>query len=120
MADQLKDLKARQEFNQIIRTMTGLDPEKTKGVKARRGPGKEKCLALIYQGDRAVARIREVLGATDPTKAGWATIRRIYGHSISQNVAHASDSPANVKREMRIIRMEENSLKKIITEFYRK
>ncbi len=120
MADQLKDLKARREFHQIIRGMTGLDPERTKGVRGRRGPGKEKCLALIYQGDRAVTRIREVLGATDPTKAGWATIRRIYGHSISQNVAHASDSPANVKREMKIIRMEENTLKKIIAEFYRK
>ncbi len=120
MADQLKELKARQEFHQIIRGMTGLDPERTKGARARRGPGKEKCLALIYQGDRAVTRIREVLGATDPTKAGWATIRRIYGHSISQNVAHASDSPANVKREMKIIRIEENTLKKIIKEFYRK
>lgn len=119
MADLLKDLRARQEFNSIIKTMTGLDPEAVTRVRERRGPGKEKCLALIYQGDRAVSRIREVLGATDPTKAGWATVRRIYGHSISQNVAHASDSPANVKREMKIIRMEENRLRQIITEFYR-
>lgn len=120
MADLIKDLKARQEFNGIIRTMTGLDPEQAEGVRDRRAPGKEKCLALVYQGDRAVSRIREVLGATDPNKAGCATIRRIYGHSISQNVAHASDSPANVEREMKIIRMEENFLKKVITEFYRK
>ncbi len=120
MADQLKHLKARQEFNSIIRTMSGIDPEQVKGVRARRAPGKDKCLALIYQGDRAVTRIREVLGATDPTEAGWATIRRIYGHSINQNVAHASDSPANVERELRIIKIGENSLKKIIKEFYRK
>lgn len=119
IADLLKDLRARQEFNAIIRTMTGLDAEAVTRAGDRRAPGKEKCLALIYQGDRAVSRIREVLGATDPTKAGWATVRRIYGHSINQNVAHASDSPANVKREMKIIRMEENRLKKIITEFYR-
>ncbi len=120
MADQIKGLKARKEFNKIIQTMTGYDPDQVKGVRDRRAPGQEKCLALIYQGDRAVSRIREVLGATDPTKARWATVRRIYGQSISQNVAHASDSPANVKREMGIIRMEENSLKKIITEFYGK
>ncbi len=120
MADLIKDHKARQEFNTIIKTMTGVDPEQVKGARARGAPGKEKCLALIYQGDRAVSRIREVLGATDPNKAGWATVRRIYGHSISQNVAHASDSAANFRRESKIIRMEENRLKKIINDFYRK
>ncbi|MFH1037105.1 MAG: nucleoside-diphosphate kinase [PVC group bacterium] len=120
MADMLKDFKARHEFNTIIQGMTGINPDEITGLRAKRAPGTEKCLALIYQGDRAISRIRSVLGATDPTKAGWATIRRIYGHSISQNVAHASDSPRNVGREMRIIGMEKNDLKKIITEFYRK
>ena len=120
LADQLKDLKGRQEFNNIIRTMTGIDPDEVKGIQALRAPGKEKCLALIYQGDRAVSRIRGVLGATDPDKAEWATIRRIYAHSINNNVAHASDSSRNVTREMRILKMQDNDLKTIINRFYKK
>ena len=120
LADQLKDLKGSQEFNNIIRTMTGIDPDETRGLRALRAPGKEKCLALIYQGDHAVSRIRSVLGATDPEKADWATIRRIYAHSISNNVAHASDSGRNVTREMKILMMEDNDLKTIINRFYKK
>ncbi|MEA1927218.1 MAG: nucleoside-diphosphate kinase [Candidatus Auribacterota bacterium] len=120
LADQLKGLKGRQEFNGIIETMTGIDPEEVKGVKVLRAPGTEKCLALVYQGDRAISRIRSVLGATDPDKAEWATIRRIYAHSIGRNVAHASDSRQNVTREMEILKMEDNNLKRIINRFYRK
>lgn len=119
MADLLKDIKGRHEFNNIIRTMTGIEPDQIKGVKEKRAPGKEKCLALIYQGDRAVSRIRSVLGATDPDKAEWATIRRIYAHSISKNVAHASDSDQNVMREMKILKMGENDFKNIINRFYK-
>jgi len=120
LADKLKYLSAGFEFNQIVKTMSGLDPARVTGKAARRKPGREKCLALIYQGDRAVSRIRSVLGATDPTKAKWATIRRIYGHSINQNVAHASDSRRSYLRETRIIEMDKNDFKKIITNFYRK
>jgi len=100
--------------------MTGIDPDMAKGIRAKSKPGPEKCLALIYQGDRAISRIRSVLGATDPNKAASATIRRMYAHSISNNVAHASDSRSNVAREIRIIRMEENNFKQIINGFYRK
>ncbi|MDP8214536.1 MAG: nucleoside-diphosphate kinase [Candidatus Euphemobacter frigidus] len=120
IGDELKALKANREFNTIIQTMTGIDPDMAKGIRAKSKPGPEKCLALIYQGDRAISRIRSVLGATDPNKAASATIRRMYAHSISNNVAHASDSRSNVAREIRIIRMEENNFKQIINGFYRK
>ncbi len=119
LADQLKRDYAGREFNKIITNMTGLDPVRTKSARARKAPGPEKCLALVYQGMDAVSRIRGVLGATDPTKAKMATIRRVYGHSIMDNVAHASDSRRNAHREMRIIRMEDNDFKKIIHDFYR-
>ena len=120
LADKLKYPAARGEFNQILKTMTGLDPDQVTRKCDRRKPGREKCLALIYQGDRAISRIRSVLGATDPTKAKWATIRRIYGHSINENVAHASDSRRNYLRETRIIEMRENDFKNVIKNFYRK
>lgn len=119
LADKLKYLAARAEFDQILKTMTGLDPGQVTQERDRRKPGREKCLALIYQGDRAISRIRSVLGATDPTKAKWATIRRIYGHSINDNVAHASDSRRNYLRETRIIEMGKNDFKNVIRNFYR-
>ncbi len=100
--------------------ISGINPDEIRGIRALRSPGQEKCLALIYQGNRAISRIRGVLGATDPTKADWATIRRIYAHSISNNVAHASDSTRNVAREMGILKMEDNDLKTIINRFYKK
>ncbi len=119
IGDNLKRPYAQAEFNQIITTMTGLEPGKVTEQKLRNRPGPEKCLALIYQGPNAVAKIRSVLGATDPTKADWATIRRIYGHSIMDNVAHASDSPENAGREIKILKMHDNQFKTVVNEFYR-
>jgi len=120
LADRLKSLKARDEFNKIIISMSGLDPRKATSNQERKKPGPEKCLALIYQGPKAISKIRNVLGATDPRKAQWATIRRIYGHTIDTNVAHASDSKKSAAREMEIIKMNKNDFKKIIYDFYKR
>ena len=119
LADRLKRFKGENEFRKIVRTMSGLDPAVVTTAQGRKVPGPEKCLALIYQGEKAISRIRSVLGATDPLKAEWATIRRIYGHTIMENVAHASDSRQNAQREMKIIRMGENDFKQAIGDFYR-
>ena len=119
LADRLKGLKAGDEFNKIIRSMAGVDPRTVTSARKREKPGPEKCLALIYQGPEAISKIRNVLGATDPTKAEWATIRRIYGHGIDTNVAHASDSKQSAAREMEIIRMNKNDFKNIIYDFYK-
>jgi nucleoside diphosphate kinase len=118
LADRLKGFKGEDEFRKIVRTMSGLDPEVVTTPRGRQVPGPEKCLALVYQGEKAVSRIRSVLGATDPIKAEWATIRRIYGHTIMENVAHASDSRQNSLRELKIIRMGENDFKQVINDFY--
>ena len=119
IGDKLKSVYAESEFNKIIITMTGLDPRKVTELRERNRPGPEKCLALVYQGPGAVAKIRSVLGATDPTKAGWATIRRIYGYSIMENIAHASDSPRNTAREIKVLNIADNQFKSVINEFYR-
>ncbi|MBO7224093.1 MAG: nucleoside-diphosphate kinase, partial [Kiritimatiellae bacterium] len=60
-------------------------------------------LGLIYEGENAVAKIRDILGATDPNKARPGSVRREFGTNIMVNAAHASDSPENAKREMKII-----------------
>ena len=68
----------------------------------------------------AVAKIRDVLGPTDPSKAPPGSIRREFGSTIMVNAAHASDSPENAKREMGIINVGENNFRQIIEETYGK
>jgi nucleoside diphosphate kinase len=72
--------------------------------------GHEECLALVYEGVDAVAKIREILGTTDPSKARPGSVRREFGSNIMVNAAHASDSPENALREMEIIRVDEENL----------
>lgn len=50
------------------------------------------CLPMILEGENAVARVRELMGATDPARAAEGTIRRDFATSIEQNVIHGSDS----------------------------
>lgn len=59
-------------------------------------------VAMILEGEGAVKRLRQVIGATDPTRAEPGTIRREFGLSVLKNVIHAADSPENAEREMRI------------------
>lgn len=56
-------------------------------------------VVMLVDGNQAVVRMRELIGATDPTKATPGTIRHEFGTSITQNVIHASDSPESVKYE---------------------
>src|SRR2546423_10495474 len=76
--------------------------------------GTEKCIAIVYQGENAVQKIREVLGPTDPSKAPPGSIRREFGQTIMVNAAHASDSPENAQREMKIVQICEYNLKQLI------
>jgi len=59
-------------------------------------------VAMILEGEGAVRKLRQVIGATDPAKAEPGTIRREFGLEILKNVIHAADSPENAEREMRI------------------
>jgi nucleoside diphosphate kinase len=110
-------LFADQQFSQIVEFMTGRKPEDCSGpAKAQRGL--EKILAVVYEGQDAVAKIRGVLGPTDPRKAPPGTIRRELGQDIMVNAAHASDSAENAQREMKIIDVRGNTLKPLVEEFY--
>ena len=55
---------------------------------------------LILEGNNAVLKNRELMGATDPKKAKEGTIRKIYGISIDKNSVHGSDSVENAKLEI--------------------
>ena len=50
------------------------------------------CVALALAGEEVIARNRDLMGATDPAKAGGGTIRQKYGTNIERNVVHGSDS----------------------------
>jgi nucleoside diphosphate kinase len=113
----LGPVAGEQQFNSIVRFMTGRAPAETQG-EGRHEPGTEKCIILVYEGIDAVKKIREVLGPTDPAKAPPGSIRREFGSTIMVNAAHASDSPDNARREMAIVKIRENNFKSLIGSFY--
>jgi len=108
-----------EQFGKIIRFMTGLDQTWVVSDAQRSQPGQVKCLALIYQGENAVSKIRSVLGATDPSKAAPSTVRREFGKDVMVNTAHASDSTENAVRETGILKIEDNDLRKTVEGFYK-
>ena len=106
------------QFDNIVRFMSGRSPGECASEKELQEPGTEKCIALVYEGVNAVSKIREVLGPTDPSKAPPGSIRREFGSTIMVNAAHASDSAENAVREMKIVQVGDNNFRKVIEEFY--
>jgi nucleoside-diphosphate kinase len=70
-------------FNDLVKYMTS-------------GP----VIAQVLEGDNAVAKHRELMGATDPKKAAPGTIRADFASSIEENVVHGSDSAENAAIEI--------------------
>jgi nucleoside-diphosphate kinase len=58
------------------------------------------CLPIVLEGDNAIARLRELMGATDPAKAAAGTIRKDFASSIEANAVHGSDSPESAAFEI--------------------
>jgi nucleoside-diphosphate kinase len=57
----------------------------------------------VLEGDNAVARYREIMGATNPANAAPGTIRKDFAESIEANSVHGSDSPENAKKEIKMV-----------------
>jgi nucleoside-diphosphate kinase len=70
-------------FNDLVKFMTS-------------GP----CIVQVLEGENAIARNRELMGATDSKKAAAGTIRNLYGTDIERNAAHGSDAPETAKYEI--------------------
>ncbi len=60
-------------------------------------------VAVQLEREEAVARLRELIGATDPAAAATGTLRRLYGSSLQRNAVHGSDSPENARQEIGIV-----------------
>lgn len=57
-------------------------------------------MPIVLQGENAIARLREIMGATDPAKAAAGTIRKLYAASIERNAVHGSDAPETAAFEI--------------------
>ena len=75
--------KARPFFGELVEFMT-------------RGPVVVMCL----EGENAIQKYREVMGATDPAKAAANTIRKKFGRDIGENACHGSDAPETAAFEV--------------------
>ena len=75
--------KARPFFGELVEFMT-------------RSP----VFVVVLEREDAVAKYREVMGATDPAKADAGTIRKAHGGNVGENAVHGSDSPENARIEI--------------------
>ena len=57
-------------------------------------------IVQVLEGENAIAKNREVMGATDPAKAAEGTVRKVHAKSIGENSVHGSDSPDNARIEI--------------------
>jgi nucleoside-diphosphate kinase len=58
------------------------------------------CIVQVLEGEGAIARNRELMGATDSKKAAPGTIRALYGTDIEKNAVHGSDAPETARYEI--------------------
>src|ERR1700757_2340742 len=54
----------------------------------------------VLEGENAIARYRDVMGATDPAKAAAGTVRKVHARSIGENSVHGSDAPDTAAKEI--------------------
>ncbi len=59
-----------------------------------------RALPMVLEGENAIARLREVMGATDPAKAASGTLRKLYGTNVERNAVHGSDAPETAAFEI--------------------
>jgi nucleoside-diphosphate kinase len=75
--------RARPFFGELVEFMTS-------------GP----VVVQVLEGEGAIAKYREVMGATDPAKAAAGTIRKVHALSIGENSVHGSDAPETAEKEI--------------------
>lgn len=57
-------------------------------------------VVMVLEGDNAIAKNRDIMGATNPAEAAEGTIRKLYSESIGENTVHGSDAPETAKQEI--------------------
>ncbi len=59
------------------------------------------CVVMVLEGEGAISKTRELMGATDPAQAKEGTLRRQYAGNIEKNIVHGSDGPETAASEIR-------------------
>lgn len=67
-------------------------------------------VAMVLEGESAITRVREIMGATDPKEAKEGTIRKLFGLDKEKNTVHGSDSPESAQREIAFFFSEQELL----------
>jgi nucleoside diphosphate kinase len=101
---------ARDQFERIVEFMSGSRPGNPSSKPV-------KTMIVVYEGEDAVAKIRNILGPTDPSKAPGGTIRREFGSSVMVNAAHASDGDESYEREKNIVKINKNGAADLIEDY---
>lgn len=57
-------------------------------------------IAMALEGEGAIAKYREIMGATNPANAAPGTIRKLYAENVERNACHGSDAPETAKNEV--------------------
>jgi len=111
MGKVLHEIEKRDDFKIIAMCYTRLNKEQAETFYAvhrgkpfygdlvayvTRGP----VFAMVIEGEKAIEKMRELMGATNPTEAKGDTIRGMYGESLDANVVHGSDSPESAEIEI--------------------
>ena len=104
---------ANYQFGSIVEFMSGRRPENVPLEEMDRS-GTVKSMILVYEGEEAILKIRDVLGPTDPRQAPGGTVRRDFGSDIMVNAVHASDSPESAERECGIVRINSNEFSHLV------
>lgn len=105
------------QFFSIMNFMTGQWAPDVHGDETL-AEGKVRCMTLVYAGENAIEKIRKILGPTDPSKAAPGSVRKEFGTDIMVNAAHASDSPENALREIGIVKVAEDTIKRWYDRYY--
>ncbi len=106
-----------EQFYSILNFMTGQWAPDVHGDDVL-AEGTVRCMTLVYAGEHAVEKIRNILGPTDPSKADPGSVRKEFGTDIMVNAAHASDSPENALREIGIVKVEEDTIKRWYDQYF--
>ena len=117
LADTLAPAFGDHTFFEIINFMTGqwapdISDDETMSE------GRVCCLALVYAGEDAIEKIRGILGPTDPSKAEPGSVRKEFGTDVMVNAAHASDSSENALREIGIVKVANDTIKKWYEQYF--
>lgn len=59
------------------------------------------CVVMALEGENAISTVREIMGATDPTRAAEGTIRKDFAPNVERNIVHGSDSPESASFEIK-------------------